>query len=403
MLKAVKVKRYSYSLKTMSQTLTRSTRNQAGFTLVELLVSIAIIGILMGIAIPAIGAALRRGREGAVRTEVEALSQSIEAYKLKYGDYPPDFFDWNLVVRHYRKIFPSIEISELNVLRDQCALQTAVDSNAANPAHDSFRIDRAEALVWSLGGFSSDPQHPFTGAGGPLTPKGTLVVTARPTHYNNFAYNGTRENALFDFKTNLTVGEYDVSALTALSTEEAAGSGDLFPTYVRDAEGAPYLYFDSRTYGSSVASTTIVNLYNAPAGKSWGRTRPYLGSQLVSPTESVVRTLPAAGSAGLAFMNKNTFQIISGGLDDAFGTVTSIPHTAAAPNMGDPLYPSFPSGELWRVDLAATLPSGESRSLVISEGNKYQETGLSNVGTSENFHNDNFANFATATLDSELP
>lgn len=116
-------------------------RRQA-FTLVELLVAIAIIGVLMSLAIPAITAALRKGKEAGVRTELEALSQSIEAYKLKYGDYPPDFFDWNLTVRHYRKIFPNIEPNEIAVLRDQCAIIAQVDSNTANPGHSIDRIDR---------------------------------------------------------------------------------------------------------------------------------------------------------------------------------------------------------------------------------------------------------------------
>lgn len=390
----------------MPQTAPVLSKPRPAFTLVELLVAIAIIGILMSIAIPAITGALRTGREAAIRTEVEALSQSIEAYKLKYGDYPPDFFDWGIVVRHYRKIFPDIAISELNILRDQCAVQTQVNANSSNPAHDPFRINRAEALVWALGGFSSDPQHPFTGVGGPLTLKATLAVPTRPTHYNNFAYNGTRENALFDFQAErLTIGQYDLNALTAVSTEEpntAAEPADLFPTFLRDLSSSPFLYFDSRTYGSTTSAGTG-NLYNSPTGKPWGRTRPYLSNQIVAPTESIVRTLPAAGSPGLAFMNKNTFQILSAGLDDSFGTATGLPHSALNPHAGAPLYYSFPDGGIWRVDTATTLPNNETRFQVLSEGNKYQDTSITNVGTTENHHLDNFANFAQGKLESELP
>ncbi|MEO8498536.1 MAG: prepilin-type N-terminal cleavage/methylation domain-containing protein, partial [Planctomycetota bacterium] len=62
-----------------------------GFTLVEMLVVIAIIGILAAILVPTLGAAIRRAKIGAVAMEVNQLSQAIEAYKLEFNDYPPDF------------------------------------------------------------------------------------------------------------------------------------------------------------------------------------------------------------------------------------------------------------------------------------------------------------------------
>jgi prepilin-type N-terminal cleavage/methylation domain-containing protein len=380
-----------------------TTLKRNAFTLVELLVAISIIGILMAIAIPAISRALQRGREAAIRTEVESLNQSVEAYKLKYGDYPPDFFDWNLAVRHYRKIFPDINVSELNILRDQCAVQTQVDANQPVVAHDPSRIDRAEALVWALGGFSSDPQFPFTGQGGPLTPIVPAPVPARVSHYNNFAYNGTKDNALFDFDASLlTIGEYDLTALTALSTEEAAGFGDRFPAYLRGAGGSPYLYFDSRTYGSATPAG-VVNHYNSPPTQEWGRARPYLSSQVVGPTESIVRTTAPAGGPGLAFMNKNTFQLLSAGLDDTFGLVTGLPHSAADPNSGAPVYFAYPDGGIWQIDTSVPVPAGESRLFISSVGTKYAESELSGVNGSDNFYLDNFASFAPGTLDSELP
>jgi prepilin-type N-terminal cleavage/methylation domain-containing protein len=379
------------------------------FTLVELLVAITIIGILMGIAIPAITAALRTARESSVRTEVETLSQAIEAYKLKYGDYPPDFFDWNVVVRHYRKAFPDIATEELAILRDQCANRHDVNQGATGTSlrHDPYRIDRAEALVWNLGGFSSDPQRPFTGPGGPLQLKTTLANATRITHYGNYAYNGTRDNALFDFDlARLTIGEYNTGLLTALSTEEPTNQPatsetqqgndyvDIFPVFLRETGRSPYVYFDSRTYGSEDHTAPnagdSVNHYEPPAGNGWGGLRPYLSDQRVAPTE---RTVQLAGGGGLQFMNNNTFQIMHGGLDDIFGVIL---RDNSSPER--PVYFAYPSGQAYVINGATAPPTA-----IEYLGKGYQETSDASVGAASNFHLDNLTNFAPGRLDSNLP
>ena len=156
----------------------RTRKDTDGFTLVELLVVITIIGVIAGLAIPAIGSVMKTVRKAAMRAELTNIETGIDSYFTRYGDYPPDFSDWNIVRRHYLKIFPDIAQTELRLLYRM--LDVADDNNTAvqmsttavaNPqsiAFDPYAMDRAEALVWSLGGFSADPQFPFTGPGGPL-------------------------------------------------------------------------------------------------------------------------------------------------------------------------------------------------------------------------------------------
>jgi len=73
----------------------RTIRNRA-FTLVELMVVILIIGILVAILIPAIGAARQKAKETTVRSEFAALETGIEQFRGDSGvggDYPPSRSD----------------------------------------------------------------------------------------------------------------------------------------------------------------------------------------------------------------------------------------------------------------------------------------------------------------------
>jgi hypothetical protein len=120
----------------------------------------------------------------------------IETYKQRFGDYPPDFSDWDLVERHFRKAFPRLSESLDPTLQ--------VDDGAK-----LGDIDPAEALVFWLSCLKDDPRHPVTGSGEPLV--------------------------LFEFD-ELRLWDFD---------------GDGWWEYVPAGSGTqetPYVYFDSRTY-----------------------------------------------------------------------------------------------------------------------------------------------------------
>ncbi len=60
-----------------------------GFTLVELLVVIVVLGILIALLLPAINSAIKTARNAAVLAEINQLAQALESFKSTYGDYPP--------------------------------------------------------------------------------------------------------------------------------------------------------------------------------------------------------------------------------------------------------------------------------------------------------------------------
>ena len=107
----------------------RGLLKRRAFTLVELLVVIVIIGILMGLAVPAIFSAVSTANSTAMKMELNSLETAVQKYQEKYGDYPPDFSDWAVVERHYRKIFPRIS-SDLVLLKTLLDLIHSVDTES---------------------------------------------------------------------------------------------------------------------------------------------------------------------------------------------------------------------------------------------------------------------------------
>lgn len=68
-------------------------RGVLAFTLIELLTVISIIAVLAGLVVGLAPAASVRMKEARVRGELASLVTTIEAYKARFGVYPPDNFD----------------------------------------------------------------------------------------------------------------------------------------------------------------------------------------------------------------------------------------------------------------------------------------------------------------------
>jgi prepilin-type N-terminal cleavage/methylation domain-containing protein len=61
---------------------------EAGFTLVELLIVIVIMGILAGIVVFAVGNLTNGASSNACKTEADAMATAAEAHRATYGAYP---------------------------------------------------------------------------------------------------------------------------------------------------------------------------------------------------------------------------------------------------------------------------------------------------------------------------
>lgn len=363
-----------------------------GFTLVEILVVIVIIGLLAALGIPAAVGALERARVTSMKMEVTGLETAITQYQQKYGDYPPDFSNWAVVERHYRKIFPRIATGELARLRMLVDDDPDNDTNVSPPSpwepHDPTRMDRAEALVWALGGFSTNPQTPFTGPGGPLA---LVSSTGTATIYE---INIDRENKFFDFDpARLNFSDINPGATRSLtnryvSLDEPATATeplDLFLTYAAKEGQAPFVYFDSRTYADASSGVD----FNGYFRTDLGAVRPYISDQVNNVTISPYGSLATAMTVW-QFMKPNTFQLIAPGPDGVFGSTASFDFQTGGSL--EPVYFQYPTGAAMSPSTAATAPSG----LIYSGVDSYDES--STFGQVETFQQDNITNFSNGKL-----
>jgi prepilin-type N-terminal cleavage/methylation domain-containing protein len=62
-------------------------RGSRGVTLVELMISIAVLSVIVAIALPAYNNYLREGHFATIRTTVNGMRTSIEDYRLENGNY----------------------------------------------------------------------------------------------------------------------------------------------------------------------------------------------------------------------------------------------------------------------------------------------------------------------------
>ncbi|MCA9132695.1 MAG: type II secretion system protein [Planctomycetales bacterium] len=349
-----------------------------GFTLVEVLVVIAIIGALVGLLVPAVNIARRAFQQRAIAMECQAIATAVEAYRTKFDDYPPDGSDPAVLARHLKKAFPQMAPSELGLL-------TGAVSISGNPvANCTFGVpggvmDPSEALVFFLGGFSDNPKYPISGSDGPLylTNNGTQVRSdaAAITHIQ---YNPDRKNSLFPFKqSQLTLG---VVAVNGQDLTISTDDGDALPAYHPSGKLMPFVYFDSRTYQQS----SVANRFVSPEN---GLVYPYRSSEVNTKYSKSDASVPVRNKY-FRFVNEKTFQLISAGLDDHFGGETGL------------FYVYKPAG----ADSGTDAQSGDSLDLTASI------SGTHPLPAYTRFRNraggleqgDNVANFTEGTLDDSL-
>ena len=336
---------------------------RSGFTLVELLVVITIIGILTGLVTAAAVAARRRAKIATIVMEVKQLETACMAYKEKFGEYPPDFagVDGSLdtggsttiqtaaqyaVLRHLARAFPRYQPGTTLTANDSrrgtfagFAADVAVGWKLDVVTPNKGGMSPVSALTFWLGGLPNWLPTSASGTGTTTVSDGTNSVTilmskpvqgflgfaADPT--NPFASSTTcasRINPMFDF---------DLSCLYYSVATTNSGLV-LWPSNAYDASNANnspmvYLRANNSTYFADGSTTT-----------------PRSSGTLVYPAiDTRLSNVPGtsnynnAQSTFCTWVNPSSFQIFSSGQD----TTYAAPNANGVSALTNCFY--FPTGE----------------------------------------------------------
>lgn len=87
-------------------------RVNAGFTMIELMVVLAMVALLMTIALPRYFDGLQRTREAVLRQDLKNIREAIDHFHADRGQYPTDLAE--LVEKKYLRELPYDPITERN-------------------------------------------------------------------------------------------------------------------------------------------------------------------------------------------------------------------------------------------------------------------------------------------------
>ena len=89
----------------------RSNRkNEAGFTLMELMIVMMIIGVLTTLAIPSFVGAIRNAREAVLKEDLRVMRSAIDSYTMDKQKAPQSLED--LVQEGYLKVIPEDPVTK---------------------------------------------------------------------------------------------------------------------------------------------------------------------------------------------------------------------------------------------------------------------------------------------------
>lgn len=84
---------------------------RSAFTLIELLIVVAIIAILAAIAVPNFLEAQTRAKISRVKADIRTISTGLETYVIDHNKYPPDWYAWGGLAGCFHLTTPVAHIS----------------------------------------------------------------------------------------------------------------------------------------------------------------------------------------------------------------------------------------------------------------------------------------------------
>ncbi|HXY36822.1 MAG TPA: prepilin-type N-terminal cleavage/methylation domain-containing protein [Planctomycetaceae bacterium] len=288
----------------------RAPAVRSGFTLLELLIAIAIIGILASLVLTVAGSARKQATNTQVSVDIQDLAKGIASFKQKFGVEPPSHVTlyeqasgWSGDPRSMgiiRQIWPQFDFT-------YTAEGGSIDINGdgvykgdgfTNPSVGAIYLSGSECLVFFLGGVPSTLT--------PLAPGGAPAgFSANPSDPFGIQLSAGTRTVVGTNRDRYT--EFDAGRLVLLKPPiTPAGQPHTMNAYLDTLPGQlmPYLYLSSyEGQGYDVA-------HELPAGPAGNQT--FVDVYRQGPSGF---TSPSPSPA----WNPNSYQIISPGYDQQYG------------------------------------------------------------------------------------
>jgi prepilin-type N-terminal cleavage/methylation domain-containing protein len=306
-----------------------------GFTLVEMLVVISIIGILAGLVTVGAMAAIKAAKRALITTELSQLDMGLQNFRSKFNAYPPDGSiyknldatlydaDGNGIPdefeQFFRTAFPNAllydaangKTGELDILKTKYGVTgKGYDMFFIDPQTKAPLYTPQTAMVFWLGGMPEDPRNPNS----------TLI-----------GFSNNRINPLSDTTSTSRLGPfYDAFKPENLRNPPNATTSLLFRAYlapVKTSTEEPIVYFRAEPGQRGNEYYVAGTVGNNPRMKA-----------AHDMNNNVIR--PYYDTRSSAFVNRSSFQILCAGLDGQFFT-NNPTVTAANP---DNRFLAFPTG-----------------------------------------------------------
>ncbi|MBM3304944.1 MAG: prepilin-type N-terminal cleavage/methylation domain-containing protein [Candidatus Aminicenantes bacterium] len=133
-----------------------AARPEKGFTLIELIIVLSIIGLLVGLGLPQYRSAAVKAREAVLKENLFILRKLIDQYAMDKGKYPASL--QTLVQEGYLRMMPVdpmtrsaetwVEVREVPTLEDPMIMDIPGVIDVKSGSEDKSPIDGAPYNTW---------------------------------------------------------------------------------------------------------------------------------------------------------------------------------------------------------------------------------------------------------------